>query len=116
MLQYLPWVCFASTLNWKSAQFNARSQLVAEWFSSGRVADGILAFMLIEAIVLIIVRKKTGRGLRSLDLFLSLAAGAALLLALRAALTGVSWIPIALWLLVALPAHLWDLRRRWLST
>ena len=78
--------------------------------------DGILAFMLVEAIVLIIVRKKTGQGLAPLDLFLSLAAGAALLLALRAALTGVSWIPVALWLIAALPAHLWDLQRRWRAT
>jgi hypothetical protein len=80
------------------------------------VVDAILVFMLVEAIVLIIVRKKTGHGLGSLDLFLSLAAGAALLLALRAALIGATWIPVAVWLIVALPAHLWDLRRRWRST
>ena len=42
-----------------------------------------------------------------------LLAGAFLLLALRAALTGASWIPVALWLLAALFAHLVDLVRRW---
>lgn len=78
--------------------------------------EGILAFMVVEAIVLIIVCKKTQRGIRPLDLLSSLAAGVALLIALRAALIGMRWTDVVLWLLVALPAHLWDVARRWRST
>jgi hypothetical protein len=42
-------------------------------------------------------------------------AGAGLLLALRAALTGAAWHMIAAWLLAGLAAHLFDLylRRPW---
>ena len=86
---------------------------MAELFASGRVVDAILALMVVEAMLLIIVRKKTRRGIGSLDLFLSLAAGVALLLALRAALVGANWIQVAAWLLIAFPLHLWDLQRRW---
>jgi hypothetical protein len=42
----------------------------------------------------------------------NLAAGACLLLALRAALTGASWPPVAAWLLAALLANLVDLAER----
>ena len=47
------------------------------------------------------------------DLVGLLLAGAFLLLALRAALTGAPWPSIAIWLLAALIAHLADLVRRW---
>jgi hypothetical protein len=43
----------------------------------------------------------------------SLAAGAALLLALRSALAGQAWEGVALWLIVALAAHVLDLKLRW---
>ncbi len=88
---------------------------MAEAFATGRVVDAILALMLIELIVLIIVRKKTRRGLPTGMLIVSLAAGAALLLALRAALAGYPWHSVALWLIVALAAHVLDLKLRWPS-
>ena len=85
---------------------------------SGLFADGsivllILLFMVLEGIVLILVRKKTSRDMTPLDVAVSLGAGAALLLALRDALRGVAWPIIAIWLIVALGCHLWDLKRRW---
>jgi apolipoprotein N-acyltransferase len=43
----------------------------------------------------------------------TLRAGAALLLALRAAITGAAWPWIAAWLAAAGLAHLADLRTRW---
>lgn len=89
---------------------------MAELFASARIVELIIGFMLLELIVLIIVRRKTGRGLSALDLLISLAAGFALLMALRAALLRMQWIPIALWLLLALAAHLADLARRWRAT
>jgi len=82
-------------------------------FATGRIVDGILALMVLELIVLIIVRKKTGRGLTTGKLMVSLAAGAALLLALRSALAGLPWHNVALWLIVALAAHVLDLKLRW---
>jgi len=86
---------------------------VGEAFATGRIVDVILALMALELIVLIIVRKKTGRGLTTVQSTVSLAAGAALLLALRAALTGQPWRSAALWLIVALAAHALDLKLRW---
>jgi len=86
---------------------------VGEAFATGRIVDVILALMALELIVLIIVRKKTTRGLTTAQLTVSLAAGAALLLALRAALTGRPWQSVALWLIVALAAHALDLKLRW---
>ncbi len=86
---------------------------MGSWFASGRVVDCILAFMIVEIAVLIGIRKTTGRGPRALNLIVSVLAGAALLLALRAALTGQPWTVVAAFLGLGLPAHLWDLARRW---
>jgi len=88
---------------------------VTEAFATGRIVDAILGLMLLELMVLIIVRKKTGRGLSTGQLVVGLAAGAALLLALRAALAGQPWQGVALWLIVALAAHMLDLKLRWPS-
>jgi hypothetical protein len=86
---------------------------VAAWFANGRVVDGILAFVVVEILLMILIRKKAGRGVAPLDLLSSLAAGIALLFALRAALSGAGWPVIALCLLLSLCAHVVDLRRRW---
>ena len=66
--------------------------------------------MAIEACVLYAYRART--QLATLDLAAALGAGAALLLALRAALRAEPWPFTAFWLLVALGAHLVDLSRR----
>jgi hypothetical protein len=86
---------------------------MGSWFASGRAVDCILTFMVIEVAVLALIRKMTGRGPRPLNQIVSLLAGAALLLALRAALTAQPWTAVAACLSLALPAHLWDLARRW---
>jgi hypothetical protein len=84
-----------------------------ELFASGRVIDIIVAFMLIECLVLILWRKQTGRGLVVSALVTNLVAGAALMLSLRAALVGSPWQIISLWLILALLAHAADLKIRW---
>jgi hypothetical protein len=84
-----------------------------ELFASGRVVELILGFMLVEAVVLGIYHRRSGRGLRPLDLALNLAAGALLLLALRAALVDPDPLAPAPYLAFALLAHLADLARRW---
>jgi hypothetical protein len=86
---------------------------MGELFASGRIVDLILGLMLLEALVLLAYRRRTGRGIAPGNLVVSLLAGALLLLALRLALTGEVWPAIAACLALALVAHLWDLARRW---
>ena len=80
--------------------------------ASGLLIDLILGLVVLEALALAAWRQMSGRGLQTWDLIGNLAAGACLLLALRAALTGQGWTWIAFWLAASLPAHLFDLRRR----
>ena len=80
---------------------------------SGRAIEVILALMLLEGGALALWYRRTGRGVAPGDLLTTLLAGAALLLALRAALVGGGPILIGLWLFVALLGHLADLARRW---
>lgn len=84
-----------------------------ELVESGRVVDGILALILVQCAGLALLRRRYGIGPSPRDLWPTLAAGAALLLALRAALTGAPWTAIAAWLATAFAAHLADLYRRW---
>jgi len=81
-------------------------------FASGRIIDAILALVALEAVALAAWRWRTGRGLPPAALAANLCAGAALLLALRAALTGAAWSIVAVWLLAGLAAHAMDLRAR----
>lgn len=68
--------------------------------------------MALEAFVLSALRRRRGHGIAPVDLGVSLLAGALLLLALRFALAGAGWAPVAACVAAALVAHLWDLRRR----
>ncbi len=86
---------------------------MADLFASGRVVDAIVVFMMIEYAVLIFLRRRSGGGLAAFSLIANLAAGAALLLSLRAALVGARWQIVSLWLLFALLAHAADLKLRW---
>ncbi len=86
---------------------------MSEFFLSGRAVDLILLMMLAEGVLVAVHHRRTGRGFAPADLKAILMSGAGLLLALRCALTGAWWGWIALSLLVALAAHLGDLRRRW---
>jgi CBS-domain-containing membrane protein len=79
------------------------------------VIDGILVLMLVEWLILILVRKKVPTGPRPVEILVSLGAGAALLLAMRAALLAQAWPLMALWLFVALGCHVADLQFRWLQ-
>lgn len=80
---------------------------------SGRIVDLILLLVVVEVAVLGYIRARRGSGIAWWALLPNLLAGAALLLALRAAITGAAWPWIALWLAVAGLAHLADLRTRW---
>lgn len=88
---------------------------MAALFASGRIVEIILALVLVEGIALAILHARTGRGPAPLPLACNLAAGAALMLALRASLVGAEWTAVSGWLVAALAAHCgelgWRLRR-----
>ena len=86
---------------------------MSELFADGRIVDLILVLMVAEGLAIAVWHRRTGQGMGPADLLVSLAAGAFLLLALRAALTGAGWATIAMWLVGALIAHLADVARRW---
>lgn len=81
---------------------------MAEFFSSGRVADLVLVVLAVEALIL----AGRGRGRSRLTVLIAALPGAFLVLAVRAALTGADWRWTAFWLAAAFPAHLADLWRR----
>ena len=86
---------------------------MTELFQSGRVVDLILLLMIGELLALAAWRG-SGRVAPALaDVLPYLLSGAALLLALRLALTDGPWPLMALALLLAFAAHLYDLFRRW---
>jgi hypothetical protein len=79
---------------------------LAAFFTSGHAVDLVLAFMAVEATILIVIRRC------ALTVAMTILPGVAMMLALRAALTGAGWLWIAIWLTVSLPLHLADLRHR----
>ncbi|GLS44431.1 hypothetical protein [Methylobacterium brachythecii] len=85
---------------------------MAELFASGRIVDLILGFVALETGALLVWRWRRGRGPSPIALVGTIAAGAFLMIALRAALTGAHWTVIAGCLAASLVAHLADLRFR----
>ncbi len=75
-------------------------------FTSGRAVDLVLGFMALEALILIVMKR------HALTVILTILPGAAMMLALRAAMTDAGWQWVAIWLTVSLPLHLADLRHR----
>jgi len=82
---------------------------------SGRIVDLILLLVVLEVVVLGYIRARRGSGIEWRALLPNLLAGASLLLALRAAITGADWPWIAVWLAAAGLAHVADLRVRWVG-
>ena len=81
-------------------------------FASGRIVDLILAGVAVEALLLAGLRRRLGAGPSLPGLLANLAAGAALMLALRAALVGSAWPVVAAFMLAGLVAHGADLALR----
>jgi hypothetical protein len=80
-------------------------------FESGRIVDVILLVFAVEAIVAFAWLRPSGRA--AFGLAANLAAGACLLLGVRAALVGSGWHWVAFWIALSLPFHLADLASRW---
>lgn len=83
---------------------------MSDWLASGRLVDAILLFMVAEGAAIAAFGGRLRLALR--DVAASLAAGACLLLALRAALVGAAFVWILLFFALALVAHLADLAAR----
>ena len=77
-----------------------------EFFASGRAVDVVLAVLAVEAIWL------RWRGNGWADIVPALLPAVLMMVALRAALTGMAWPFVSLPLALAFPVHLYDLRRR----
>ncbi len=84
-----------------------------EFISSGRVIDAVLVLMLLEFLALVIYNRCSGRGIAPLALGVNLVSGAGLLLAIRALIGSGWWGWTAVFLAMALAAHVVDLRLRW---
>lgn len=80
---------------------------MSELFANGRIIDAVLVLVAAEAVLILAWRRRGGPGAG--PLLVTLASGAFLMLALRAALAGAAWFWLALALLGALAAHLTDL-------
>ncbi|MCA3261180.1 MAG: hypothetical protein ING44_04500 [Telmatospirillum sp.] len=89
------------------------AEALGELVQSGQLVELVLALVALEAAALLVYRFRTGRGPEPLGLVFNLAAGSALMLALRAALQDAGWTHVAAFLVLALAAHLADLARRW---
>lgn len=77
------------------------------------IVDAIIVLVVIEGLILVAYRARTGGGLPVVGTLANLSSGAALLLALRAALSDASFTPVLALLSVALIAHAVDLASRW---
>ena len=80
------------------------TEALAALFASGRAVDIVLGVLAVEAVWLL----AKGRA----EVLSALLPGVLILFAVRAALTGSEWWVVAGWLMLSLPAHLYDLRRR----
>jgi hypothetical protein len=87
--------------------------MASDLIASGRIVDAILVLMVLELAAIAVFRRMTGRGPAVVALLPNFAAGACLVLALRAALTGSNVGAVSGWLLGALIAHALDLASRW---
>ncbi|MGL4395382.1 MAG: hypothetical protein ACRCS9_02475 [Hyphomicrobium sp.] len=81
--------------------------------TSGRIADVILAMMVLEGLFLTFLFRGASGAMRPLLIWTNLMAGAALVLALKSVLQNDDWTWTALWLALALVAHAADLAARW---
>lgn len=75
--------------------------------------DVVIVVTVLESIVLALYHRRTGRGLAPRQFVPTLAAGLALMLAVRAGVTGAGWGYVAAGLLAAGLAHAADVRQRW---
>lgn len=81
-------------------------------FVTGRIVDIMLLFVVLEAALLGLYRYRYNKGAKTAPLMITIAAGASLMLALRATLKASAWPVVAGWLLAAMMFHVIDLTSR----
>ncbi len=86
---------------------------VQEIIESGRIVDLMVAFVVIEFVLLLLWRARSGHGIAPAALLVNLCAGGSLMLALGSVLKGYNWQVTAALLVTALVFHVADLRQRW---
>jgi hypothetical protein len=86
---------------------------VLELLAAGTLLEWIVVLMLVEAVLLLAWRARTGGGVPAAGVLCVLASGIFLMLAVRAALTSAGIASVAGWLLAALVAHVTDVLSRW---
>ena len=84
-------------------------------FVDGKIADLVLAVMVVEALVFVALSRRAQSVLSLSSIFSALLPGFFLLLALRAVFVHAQWFWIALALTGALITHLIDMRMRFQS-
>ncbi len=89
------------------------NEILAQFFLSGRVVDVAIAITVLEGIALTAYHRATSRGVGPRNFAVNMASGLCLMLALRAALTGASWMVVALCLSASGTLHAFDIWRRW---
>ena len=77
------------------------------------LVDAVIAFTVLEALVLLVHHRRTGRGVAGSQFLINLVSGLCLMVALRSVLGGAGDLVVAAWLGAAGLAHAVDLRRRW---
>ena len=83
------------------------------FIESGAIVDLILVLMAVEIVALNLWRRRSGRGIPTLQLLANIGAGGSILVALRFALTQSDWRLGAAALIASLVFHCADLACRW---
>lgn len=86
--------------------------VISTLFVGSRIADIVLAVMVVEAVLLLWLSRRPQSSLSAASIISALLPGFFLALALRAALIRAEWFWIALALIGALVTHLIDMRMR----
>ena len=89
------------------------NEALALFFSSGRAVDAVIAITIVEGFALAAYHRMTGNGVAPQEYLLNMIAGLCLMLALRFALVGSTWIAVAVCLTASGVLHMLDLTRRW---
>jgi len=89
------------------------TETLAVGFGDGSLLLGIVVLIALEGLFIAWLERRGRSPLRLREVLGNLVSGAALMLAVRAALRDEPWTNFAAWLLFALLAHLTDLLVRW---
>ena len=80
---------------------------------TGRIVDIMIAFVVVEVVVLLLIHHYTGKGIAPVPLLLNVGAGGSLMLALRAVFADAAWWLVTACLVASLVFHVADLAQRW---